>query len=316
MASVVDARPVRTGLIGAGIGPSLSPALHEREARALGLSYRYTRFDLDALGAAPADVGAVLARARAAGLRGVNVTHPVKQHVLHHLDALSADAAAIGAVNTVVFDGGRAVGHNTDWSGFAAALESGLPGAARGDVALLGAGGAGAAAAHALLTAGTGVVHVLDVDDDRARALAARLAATFGAGRATAVPVDAIGDVLTRADGLVHATPTGMAEHPGLPVPAAVLHPRLWVAEIVYRPLHTELLRVASGVGARTLDGGLMAVHQAADALHLFTGRRPDTARMRRHLAELVADTAPTTEPATEFTTESTTAPREDPRAG
>ena len=220
----------------------------------------------------------------------------------------------------MVFDGDRAVGHNTDWSGFAAALETGLPGAPRADVALLGAGGAGAAAAHALLTGATGVVRVLDVDHDRARALAARLAATFGAGRATAAGVDAIGEVLARANGLVHATPTGMAEHPGLPVPAAALHPGLWVAEIVYRPLDTELLRVASERGARTLDGGLMAVHQAADALHLFTGRRPDTARMRRHLAELVGDgeppapATPASGPAT--APAPTTEPREDPRAG
>ena len=112
-----------------------------------------------------------------------------------------------------------------------------------------------------------------------------------------------IGDVLASADGLVHATPTGMAEHPGLPVPSELLHPRLWVAEIVYRPLRTALLEAAAARGCPTLDGGRMAVHQAADALELFTGRRPDTARMRRHLQELVGGSV---EPDT----------REDHRAG
>ncbi|WP_444876325.1 shikimate dehydrogenase [Actinomycetospora flava] len=297
---MADPGTVHVGLIGAGIGPSLSPALHEREASALSLAYRYTRFDLDALGVAPAAVGDLLARVRDAGLRGVNVTHPVKQTVLAHLDELSPDAAAIGAVNTVLFDDGRAVGHNTDWSGFAAARRTGLAGTTLGRVAVLGAGGAGAAAAHALLVEGAGTVDVLDVDADRAHALAVRLATTFGAGRAVASPTAALGDVLARADGLVHATPTGMAEHPGLPVDPAVLHHRLWVAEIVYRPLRTGLLRVAEAAGCPTLDGGLMAVHQAADALNLFTGRRPDTTRMRRHLAELLDDPEP----------------REDPRAG
>ncbi|MEJ2871475.1 shikimate dehydrogenase [Actinomycetospora sp. OC33-EN08] len=283
---------MHVGLIGAGVGPSLSPALHEREARALGLAYRYTLIDLDVLGVDPEDpaaVGDLLRRARDAGLRGVNVTHPVKQRVLHHLDALAPDAEAIGAVNTVVFDEGRAVGHNTDWSGFAAALHDGLPGVAVGRVAVLGAGGAGAAAAHALLVAGAGEVDLLDVDAERARDLAGRLGATFGPGRARARPVDGIADVLAAADGLVHATPTGMAEHPGLPVPGELLHPQLWVAEIVYRPLRTALLAAAQAVGCPTLDGGLMAVHQAADALHLFTGLRPDAARMRRHLDDLVA---------------------------
>jgi shikimate dehydrogenase len=95
---VADPDTVHVGLIGAGIGPSLSPALHEREARALGLAYRYTLVDLDVRGLGPADVGDLLAEARDAGLRGVNVTHPVKQRILPHLDALSPDAAAIGAL--------------------------------------------------------------------------------------------------------------------------------------------------------------------------------------------------------------------------
>lgn len=297
---VADPDTVHVGLIGAGIGPSLSPALHEREASALGLDYRYARFDLDALGIDAAAIGDLLARVRDAGLRGVNVTHPVKQRVLAHLDELSPDAAAIGAVNTVVFDEGRAIGHNTDWSGFAAALRMGLPGVARRRVAVLGAGGAGAAAAHALLAEGAGTVDVVDVDAERAGELAARLAATFGVGRASAAPTAAVRDVLADADGLVHATPTGMAEHPGLPVDPEVLHPRLWIAEIVYRPLRTRLLQVADALGCPALDGGGMAVHQAADALHLFTGCRPDTARMRDHLAELVDGPEP----------------REDPRAG
>ncbi|MEU7814720.1 shikimate dehydrogenase, partial [Pseudonocardia sp. NPDC049154] len=153
-----------TGLIGAGIGPSLSPALHEREARELGLDCTYTRFDLDELDLPAEAVGDLLARVRAEGRAGVNVTHPCKQLVIPHLDDLSPDAAAIGAVNTVVFDGDRAVGHNTDWSGFRDGLVAGLPGVPLDRVVLLGAGGAGAAAAHALLSLGVGSLAVLDVD--------------------------------------------------------------------------------------------------------------------------------------------------------
>lgn len=281
--------PLRTGLIGAGIGPSLSPALHEREAREHGLDCTYTRFDLDLLGLAPTAVGDLLARARDDGYRGVNVTHPCKQLVLAHLDGLSDDAAAVGAVNTVVFEGDRMVGHNTDWTGFRDSLTEGLPDVARDRVVLLGAGGAGSAVAHALLTLGTGRLTVLDLDEARARALAAELGDRFSPDRVSSGTAAAVGTELTAADGFVHATPVGMAEHAGLPVPGDVLRPDLWVAEIVYRPLDTALVLAARAAGCPTLDGGGMAVHQAVRAFELFTGIHPDAARMRRHLDELVA---------------------------
>lgn len=270
------------GLIGSGIGPSLSPALHEREADRLGLRYLYRRLDLDLL---DRPAGPVLEAARLAGFDGLNVTHPAKQSVLDHLDELSPEAAALGAVNTVVFDRGRAIGHNTDSTGFAGSLSRGLPDAAMETVLLLGAGGAGAAVAHALLSLGTGVLHVHDVDEERAAKLVSALCRRFGADRATTGDLD----VLETADGLVHATPTGMARYPGSPVDAEALRPELWVADIVYRPLETELLRLAAARGCRVLDGGGMVVLQAADSFRLFTGIEPDTERMLRHFGELAA---------------------------
>jgi shikimate dehydrogenase len=289
------------GLVGRGISPSLSPPLHEREAAALGLRYRYRLLDLDALGVSDSAVGDVLDRARADGYQGLNVTHPVKQLVLDRLDELSPDAAAIGAVNTVVFADGRAVGHNTDATGFARGLRTGLPGAALRRVVLLGAGGAGAAAAHALLGMGAGGLAVVDVDLDRARSLATRLRARFGPDAAWAASTDDwLARQLADADGLVHATPVGMAAHPGLPLPAELLRPGLWVADVVYRPLRTALLRAARARGCRTLDGGRMAVYQAAEAFELFTGRRPDPERMLREFGELVGEPSAATAPSGE----------------
>ncbi|GAA5136156.1 shikimate dehydrogenase [Pseudonocardia adelaidensis] len=283
-----DTADLLVGLVGSGIGPSLSPALHMREARELGLPYRYVRLDLDALRLPAEGVGHLLRQARVAGFRGLNVTHPCKQLVIPHLDALDPAAEAIGAVNTVVFDDGRAIGHNTDWTGFRDGLLDGLPHARLDRVVLIGAGGAGAAASHALLTIGAGTVDVLDADAARACRLATALAGRFGAGRATGGAMGELPDRARAADGVVHATPTGMSEHPGLPIPAALLRPELWVAEIVYRPLDTELLRAARAAGCPTLDGGRMAVHQAAEAFRLFTGVDADVGRMRAHLTELV----------------------------
>ncbi|MFF6911517.1 shikimate dehydrogenase [Streptomyces sp. NPDC012466] len=275
------------GLIGSGIGPSLSPALHEREGDRQGLRLVYRLIDIDTLDVAPEAVGDLVRAARDLGFDGLNITHPCKQLVLGHLDALTPQAEALGAVNTVVFEDGRAVGHNTDVTGFAASFARGLPDAPLERVVQLGAGGAGAAVAHAVLTLGAGRVTVVDALPERAAALAEALNRTFGAGRAAAAPPDRRAELLAHADGIVHATPTGMAAHPGLPLPAALLHCGLWVAEVVYRPLETELLRTARALGCATLDGGGMAAFQAADAFRLFTGREPDAARMLADLAEL-----------------------------
>jgi shikimate dehydrogenase len=276
------------GLVGSGIGPSLTPALHEREGDARGMRYLYQRLDLEVLGLGPEEIGRVLDAARLAGFRGLNLTHPVKQAVLPHLDALSDDAAALGAVNTVVFEADGAVGHNTDWSGFARSLRRGLPDAATDRVVLLGAGGAGAAVAHALVRLGAGHLVVVDADRSRAEALAAATTGQLAAGASVADAAD-LPAALRHADGLVHATPTGMAAHPGCPLDPGLLDGRLWVADLVYRPLETELVRSARARGARVLDGGGMAVFQAVGSFRLFTGVEPDAERMVAHFAELVA---------------------------
>ncbi|MFE7761438.1 shikimate dehydrogenase [Streptomyces sp. NPDC057438] len=275
------------GLVGSGIGPSLSPALHQREADRQGLRYVYRLIDIHDLGVGPEAVGDLVRAARDLGFDGLNITHPCKQLVIEHLDALAPQAAALGAVNTVVFEDGRAVGHNTDVTGFAASFARGLPDAPLEKVVQLGAGGAGAAVAHATLTLGAEHVTVVDAMPDRATGLAAALNRHFGPGRAAAAAPDELPALLGEADGIVHATPTGMAAHPGLPFAAKLLRPGLWVAEVVYRPLETELLRAARDLGCATLDGGGMAVFQAADAFRLFTGREPDAARMLADIGEL-----------------------------
>lgn len=271
------------GLIGSGIELSRTPALHMAEAEAQGMRCVYRRIDLSALGLGAAALPDLLVAAERMGFQGLNITHPCKQAVIPLLHRLSDEAAALGAVNTVVLQGGERVGHNTDCSGFGASFRVGLPGAALSRAVQLGAGGAGAAVAHSVLDAGVQQLTLFDIDSARAGQLAAALSARFGAGRAVAG-----GDLaaaLAAADGLVHATPTGTAAHPGLPLDPALLQARHWVAEIVYFPLETALLAAARAKGCRVLDGGGMAVHQAADAFRLFTGRAPDVVRMRATFA-------------------------------
>lgn len=277
------------GLIGTGIGPSLTPPMHEREAAELGHRLIYRTIDLVELDLAPEAVADLVGAARHLGFNGLNITHPCKQLVLPVLDGLTPEAAALGAVNTVVFRDGAAVGHNTDWSAFARCLERGLPGASLERVVVLGAGGAGAAVVYALLASGAREVAVVDTQRGRVRALAGRMGGRFPGARCVAGEAAALDTLLAGADGMVNATPTGMAHHPGTPVPAALLRAPMWVADVVYRPLRTELLLLARDRGCPTLEGGEMAVFQASQAFGLFTGLEPDTGRMLAHFHALLA---------------------------
>jgi shikimate dehydrogenase len=276
---------ILVGLIGAGIQSSLSPAMHEREGAAQGLRYSYRLIDLDVLGLSAAALPDLLASAEREGFAGLNITFPCKQAVIEWLDELSPDARAIGAVNTVLFAGGRRIGHNTDWCGFAESFRRALPDVRRERVVLFGAGGAGAAVAHALLTLQTRELVLVDTDTRRARELSEALCGRFGMGRAIAMGDPAA--AMQGADGMVNATPVGMAKFPGMPLPAELLARELWVSEIVYFPLETELLRAAKARRCRTMAGDSMAVFQAVEAFRLFSGRPADAARMLAHFAEL-----------------------------
>lgn len=278
-------RQLRVGLIGAGIGRSLTPAMHMREGEHCGLSYRYDLIDLDTRGLSASALPALIDEAEALGFAGLNITHPCKQAAVALMDELSADAQTLRSINTIVFDGRRRIGHNTDWWGFAESFRRGLAGVSLDHIVQLGAGGAGVAVAHAVAEMGAHSIEIFDLDPLRAQALVDQLqpahdTCRFSIGRDLAATLDV-------ADGLVHATPTGMAAHPGLPLDARLLSDRLWVAEIVYFPIETELVKLARQTSCRVLDGGGMAVFQAVKAFELFTGIRPAAERMMQHFNSL-----------------------------
>jgi len=277
---------IRCGLIGAGIQGSLAPALHQGEAKAQGLELVYTLIDLDVLGVGPEALPALLHDAARDGYRALNITFPCKQAILPLLDALAPEAQATGAVNTVVFAGGKLTGHNTDGSGWAWGFRRALPGADLARVVLLGAGGAGSACADAVLRLGARELVIVDREPEHSTALAGRMNAIHGQRCSHAGD---IASALHGASGLIHATPTGMSGKPGMPVPAGLLRPDFWVSEVVYVPLKTALLEAARRAGCRVMDGGHMNVGQAIDAFRLFTGREADPVRMEAHFRQLVA---------------------------
>lgn len=283
---------VRVGLVGKGIQMSRTPAMHVAEGTAQGLRYRYDLIDPDAMSAgadgawdmgngaaksgAEPDLADLIAAAEAQGFAGVNVTYPYKKAVIAHLDELSDAARHVGAVNTVVFVDGKRRGHNTDVWGFAESLRAGLPDAKMDTILLLGAGGAGGALAHVLKTmvpqGGAKRLLIFDAHAEAATALAEQVG-----GEAVTDLAQAAADT----DGIVNATPMGMAKLPGMAISADLIEPRHWVADIVYFPLETELLATAAAKGCAVLNGSGMAINQALRAFELFTGLKPEAARMR-----------------------------------
>lgn len=275
------------GLVGAGIRFSLTPAMHEREGDALGLRYLYQTIDLHALGFTPDAAVDLVACARKLGFAGLNITHPCKRIVAAHLDELSPDARLLGSVNTVVFENEVAVGYNTDAIGFRSNFERGLPGASLNHVVVLGAGGAGATVCSVLLQLGAESVTVVDTLGEAAHALVQTMGRRFNDGRCAAATLERLPVAIRSASGVINATPVGMVGHPGTPFDPGLLSAHHWVADVVYRPLQTELLTAARDRGCRTLDGGGMAVFQAVDSFRLFARLEPDPIRMFGHFSQL-----------------------------
>lgn len=274
-------RPVTSilcGLIGSGIAGSRSPQMHETEARALDIPMVYRILDGEVMGFDADGLAPLLNMLAGMGFNGVNITHPFKQAVMPLLDSLSDAAQALGAVNTILFHDGKRHGDNTDWSGYRAHFMAGLGDRPRAHVALIGAGGAAAAVGYAHVDMGARNLTIFDPTQDRATALAERLGKLFPDAQVTTAMSAA--DAISGADGIVQCSPIGMLSHPGLPFDPALLTADQWVSDIIYFPLDTPLLQAAAAKGCATLNGGGMAVMQAAHAFALFTGVEPDSTRM------------------------------------
>lgn len=278
---MLGANVQRAALVGDGISQSLTPALHRAEGRALRLKYSYGLIDTGTDKYRDARLCDILMDAQAAGYCGLNITHPHKVAVVRCLDDLSDTARRLGAVNAVVFRAGRAVGHNTDFSGFIAAFRQTLADACKDQVLLLGAGGAGAAVGFALIECGVAKLRIYDAGAGLAAALTQKINAHHPL--ADINPLSSLGqDDLRACCGVVNATPMGMATYPGSAVPLHFLRPEMWVADIVYMPHRTALLDHARGLGCQVMSGAGMAVFQAARAFELFTRRAADARRMER----------------------------------
>ena len=267
----------KLGLIGANIRDSRSPRMHIKEGEFHGLHVTYNLIDPLEDFNPKFNLADLLSKMENDGYDGINVTHPFKQSVLPLLDWISTEAQEIGAVNTVLFRDGKRLGFNTDWIGFSEAMKSG--GIERSASAmLLGAGGAGAASAYAALKHHLQTLYFYDPVEDRANALKTKLKLLFPQKVIQTVQPEKFH--LTHFDGIIQATPIGMKENPNLPIDPKHLTPDRWLAELIYFPINTPLLRAAKEMGCKTVDGSTMAIHQASAAFELFTGARANTQHM------------------------------------
>ncbi|MCB9682456.1 MAG: shikimate dehydrogenase [Alphaproteobacteria bacterium] len=279
--SPVSGRTRVFALIGHPVAHSLSPALHNGELAAHGVDAVYVALPVD-----PAHRDRVAGAIRTLGLAGCNLTVPFKEAVVHGLDAVEGVARVIGAVNTVVRDGQRLVGHNTDADGFVAGLHEAFGPVAPGCTALvLGAGGAGLAVGVGLARAGARQVTWLNRTPERAQAAVDRCQAALPSTHLHAGPLDArtFAALAPHADVIVQATSGGgTAVVEGLD-PQAVRDDAIWV-DLNYWMADPPLWRALAARGVRLQDGRPMLVHQAALALGLLTGISPDTDRMRARI--------------------------------
>ncbi|MDN5346850.1 MAG: shikimate dehydrogenase [Clostridia bacterium] len=281
----MDARTKLTGIIGYPVEHSFSPAMHNAAFVACGLNWVYLAFAVRKELLADA-----LAGVRGLGLVGINVTVPHKEEVLPLLDELDPLAARIGAVNTVVNEGGRLKGYNTDAYGFLTSLrEEGFDPAGKKAV-ILGAGGAARAVAFGLAGAGLGALVIANRSPERARELAAALKKNIPALQVewARLRPEEVAPALREADLLVQTTSVGM--YPKIDVSPledySCLRPGLWVYDLVYNPRQTKFLKAARAAGCRTLDGLGMLVHQGAAAFRLWTGLQPPLEVMRQAVVE------------------------------
>lgn len=236
----------------------LGRAMHEAGYRALGLDYRYQPFQIE-------DVGKAMEALRTLGIRGCGISMPFKLEVMAHLDAIDPLARRIGAVNTVVNDGGHLTGYNTDAWGARRAFEEVASLSGR-RVLLLGAGGAARAVAFALAEAGARL-GIANRGSSRAEELGREVGAVEAGG------LELIG-ALERFDAVVNASSRGMQDvDPGSPVEPVRLRSDLIVMDIVYKPVRTTLIRAAEERGCRVVHGGRMLLHQATGQFELYTGR-------------------------------------------
>jgi len=279
---------LKLGLIGVGIDRSRAPALHRLAGRLCGIDVTYNL--LEPTSSQPTAFDEALARCPSQGYQGVNVTHPFKERACGLVHAAADEVRRLGAINTIRFGAGaQTEGFNTDYSGFKRAFSVRFPNRAPGSAAIVGAGGVGRAIAFGLVDLGAEELRLFDQDAEKSKRLAVALRGLAGT---RIVVCEALAEATNGADGLVNATPIGMHQHPGTPIPRNLIGGHAWAFESIYTPAVTRFAQDATDAGIAVLGGYELFFYQGVDAFEIFAGVRVDEARLREALAQAVSESA------------------------
>lgn len=276
------------GIFGHPIAHTLSPPMQNAAFAARNLDAVYIPFNVD-----PSQLKNAVASIHSLGIKGINITIPHKETIIPFLDSVDEDALKLGAVNTIEVSSGRLIGHNTDGRGYVASLKALDIDLTDQRVLLIGAGGAAKGVAHALLSSGVSELILIVRRLDRGKALAERLAALFSHIPISVVGMNADRDALTqknRATVLINATPLGMKREDPVPFPLSRIKPHWLVSDLVYRPAETPLLIAAKKIGAQTVPGIGMLLHQGALAFEIWTQKKAPLAVMKGALEDALSD--------------------------
>jgi len=258
-------------VIGDPVHHSMSPQIHNSAFQACGLDMVYVAFHVK-----KGDVGRALEGVRSLGIRGLSVTIPHKVDVIPYLDQIDEISGQIGSINTVVNEGDRLVGYSTDGPGALRALAARSVETRGRNVLLLGSGGAARAVAFSLADSEEPPwLTILAIEEEEARQLRSDLTDKTNLPLTTKrLNPETLRDAMAEADIVIHATPVGMSPRTDETlVPRHLIKAGQVVFDIVYTPLETRLIREAAAVGALTVAGLGMFVHQAAIQFELWTGQ-------------------------------------------
>ena len=267
----IDAHTTLCCIIGDPVEHSISPQIHNAAYARLGLNFTYLALPVKNVKDAVRGIAAL-------GIRGASVTMPHKQAIIPYLDRLDPLAQKIGAVNTVVNEGGKLIGYNTDGEAAYLSLRENKINITGKKIVLMGAGGAARSIAFTLATKReAGELVIFDLVDKRSQALAAEVSArTKARAQSAHLSEHILASELGNAAVVINASPIGMRPKVNLtPIPKKLLHKGLAVFDIVYNPPLTRLLKDAQKAGCRTVPGLQMLVRQAGEQFRLFTGKNP-----------------------------------------
>lgn len=281
----ITAHTQMVGIIGYPVRHSLSPIMHNSEFQRLGLDFVYLAWEV-----LPEHIGNAVQGLKALGARGFNVTVPHKQAVVAEIDELSEEAKAIGAVNTVRFEDGRAVGYNTDAEGWREDVETQVPLKGK-TVCVIGAGGAARAVAVGAAQAGASPLLICNRRFETAEALGELLRHYFPHVEVqwSSLCGNHCRELVRSAQVVVNATPVGMVGKGGTPIPTQWLIPGQFVYDTIYTPAETQFLREARERGCHVRNGLGMLVRQGAKAFELWTGTAPSLENMEQTVRKALA---------------------------